>query len=704
MLSLDNIAARRWPMPFSSAMHYSTSNYVDTASFSSCIGRGQRVINCNTNDMYSQVPAAIPSFTNSVYSLPTAAGLSQRILNGTRNSNGNYNRSSRLMQNIAATGTGSSNKRFSSPLPECFSDNSSVNNSKTRLGSGSITDYTDPVLTMLDIKQQPGTNSTGASKTHVNASAEPINLGIVKPADLYRMRDSSILWMNGIDSELEHHLDYQQAQNGADDGPAKLSLENSSSNSGSSRSRISGGAGTGLGVGNDIDTSVGGSGNSNNIASNNLHHTSKDDQHTGSGKFMFYSGQTGAMFASSLVEPVCGALGIDSLIDTVLTPSSGNTINSKEMCGSTCFWLDIAGATTQEITDIGEIFELHPLTVEDIIFSCPRDKIDTFADYSFIVYSAIAQNGRHNRHVRNASGCSYNRLGCANPLVDPITRVMDYEIASGNQVCIVVRHNYILTFHSGSQRLVVSQVLKRLLAMQSAVEIAESEATPSEKAKDAPAYTKDAPLAGLVDFPLYIVYAILDEVTDQLSPEILVIEQQVDAIDELVLVLSHTEHENMLRQMGEQRRRILATWQCTQPKLSIIERLAQLLPLHAGIAHGHLADEVAQYLSDVHGHLLAAVSSCTRAEAVLSRSHSNYLAKISLELARATFDSNSTTERWTMLGTIVVPINIVSSFLGVNLKVPGQDRDDTLNFFLVMGCMIIYACATLAFWRWRQII
>ncbi|KAJ2183588.1 CorA metal ion transporter, partial [Coemansia sp. RSA 530] len=92
-----------------------------------------------------------------------------------------------------------------------------------------------------------------------------------------------------------------------------------------------------------------------------------------------------------------------------------------------------------------------------------------------------------------------------------------------------------------------------------------------------------------------------------------------------------------------------------------------------------------QYLGDVQEHVLSAIDACVRAEAVLSRSHSNYLAKISLELSRATFDSNSTTERWTMLGTIVVPINIVTSFLGVNLKVPGQDRDDTLNFFVVLA-------------------
>ncbi|KAJ1725512.1 CorA metal ion transporter [Coemansia erecta] len=300
-------------------------------------------------------------------------------------------------------------------------------------------------------------------------------------------------------------------------------------------------------------------------------------------------------------------MGIDDLIDNILGSDTGS-----EREGDACFWLDVAGASAQEISDIGDVFELHPLTVEDMDHENPRDKIDVFGDYVSTGY-----------------------------------------LANGGVV---------------------------------------------------PPYTKEVPLSGLVNFPPYIVYAILDEITDQLSPEIVAIEQRVDAIDELVLILSHNEHENMLRQMGEQRRRILTTWQSTHPKIEVVETLVHMLSSRVWAMQSGLAEEVSQYLGDVHGHLTAAVGSCSRAEAVLSRSHSNYLAKISLELSRATFDSNSTTERWTMLGTIVVPINIVTSFLGVNLKVPGQDRDDTLNFFIVMACMVIYASATLAFWRWRQII
>ncbi|KAJ2370893.1 CorA metal ion transporter [Coemansia sp. RSA 2607] len=403
------------------------------------------------------------------------------------------------------------------------------------------------------------------------------------------MRESSIVWMHGADDEQLGREAFQNNESQANIPTGQKSFRNSHSSS------------------DDCSYSMHNNQNNNQKTNNSrggrMQGVNTDIRQLDTSKFMFYSSRTGVALASSLIEPASGDMGIDDLIDNVL---GSDAETEKE---GACFWLDIAGASGEEIGDIGDIFELHPLTIEDMIRGSQRDKIDVFGDYVYL--------------------------------------------ANGGMV---------------------------------------------------PPYTKEAPLSGLVDFPPYIVYAILDEITDQLSPEIIAIEQQVDAIDELVLVLSHNEHENMLRRMGEQRRRILTTWQSTQPKIEVVETLAHMLSSRMWAMQSGLAEEVSQYLGDIHGHLAAAIGSCSRAEAVLSRSHSNYLAKISLELSRATFDSNSTTERWTMLGTIVVPINIVTSFLGVNLKVPGQDRDDTLNFFIVMACMVIYASATLAFWRWRQII
>ncbi|KAJ1668405.1 CorA metal ion transporter [Coemansia sp. RSA 1646] len=267
------------------------------------------------------------------------------------------------------------------------------------------------------------------------------------------------------------------------------------------------------------------------------------------------------------------------------------------------------------------------------------------------------------------------------------------EHESGNDtIYIVMKENYVLSFHTGKGRSVAERVLQRLSALHAVVlETAEGECCGAE------------PLLKLAEYPPYIVYAMLDEVTDQFSPRIMEIERQVDDIDRLVLLLSHESHERMLQRMGEQRRDILQTWQAIQAKPAVIMALAEQQTEAGSQYLPAVAAEVTQYFGDIHSHLVAAIETCARAEAVLSRSHSNYLAKISLEMSKATYESNTTTERWTLLGVIVVPINIVTSFLGINLKVPGQDRDDTLNFFVLLACMLIYTFVMLAFWRWRQL-
>ncbi|KAJ2613506.1 CorA metal ion transporter [Coemansia sp. RSA 1365] len=449
-------------------------------------------------------------------------------------------------------------------------------------------------------------------------------------------------------------------------------------------------------------------------------------------RFMFYSSQTGEIHAPNLQKLAFNRVRLEEL-------ATDNDTTRP------CFWLDVSQPTERELHKLGEMFDLHPLTLEDIEQKCSRDKIDRFGDYLFIVYHTIAKTKRNkwqhyysycraNSSIRPATGdkCfQHNRpLGHIIPETgseEDILEHSDEEVSQGHaQIFIVMKRNCVLTFHSGAQRKVVSQVVGRLSAMSAVAAQISSSSSDDSSRYCRPADVSegnidmssesDDPLAKLVDYPAYIVYAILDQITDQLSPEITELEQQVDAIDELVLILTHAEHESVLQQMGEQRRRILQTWHLTQPKTEVIALLAKLLSNDSRTTlqgsrsavlqqmGGSLASEVVQYLGDVHEHLLAGIDACARAETVLARSHSNYLAKISLELSRATYDANSTTERWTMLGMIVVPINILTSFLGVNLKIPGQDRDDTLNFFVVLACMLIYAGVTLAFWRWRRIV
>ncbi|HOV89684.1 MAG TPA: magnesium/cobalt transporter CorA [Syntrophorhabdaceae bacterium] len=56
-------------------------------------------------------------------------------------------------------------------------------------------------------------------------------------------------------------------------------------------------------------------------------------------------------------------------------------------------WIDICGIDKKDIIeDIGTLFELHPLLLEDIMNTEQRTKVDTYGEYIFIVLKAIFYN------------------------------------------------------------------------------------------------------------------------------------------------------------------------------------------------------------------------------------------------------------------------------------------------------------------------
>ncbi|KAJ2760161.1 CorA metal ion transporter, partial [Coemansia nantahalensis] len=312
------------------------------------------------------------------------------------------------------------------------------------------------------------------------------------------------------------------------------------------------------------------------------------DGKAGSGRVMFYSGQTGAVHAST-VQAVADSSGVG------LAGLAGRAQRGAAKSGDAApFWLDVAGATARELHELADLFGLHPLTVEDIEQGCSRDKLDVFGDYLFVVYHTVGSR-------RRDEGQSYCHYGQSSGSIGPAASgewgagCSDSDgDDGGGPICIVLKRNAVLTFHRRGLQPAVERVAARLAAIGAAA---------AEAAGD------DEMLGRLAEYPAYIVYAILDEATDRLGPEIAEIERQVDALDELVLALTHDEHESALRHMGEQRRRILQMWQLAQPKAVVVAALGKALgaggrqpSVVSLLADAALAAEVVQYLADVHEH------------------------------------------------------------------------------------------------------
>jgi magnesium transporter len=80
----------------------------------------------------------------------------------------------------------------------------------------------------------------------------------------------------------------------------------------------------------------------------------------------------------------------------------------------------------------------------------------------------------------------------------------------------------------------------------------------------------------------------------------------------------------------------------------------------------------------------------TSIRSLLSRAHSNYLAQISLKMNERQEQTADVLGKLTVLGTIVLPMNIVTGLWGMNCLVPGQDVDNLHWFWALTGGLLIF--------------
>ncbi|KAI6152395.1 hypothetical protein BKA82DRAFT_4328342 [Pisolithus tinctorius] len=165
----------------------------------------------------------------------------------------------------------------------------------------------------------------------------------------------------------------------------------------------------------------------------------------------------------------------------------------------------------------------------------------------------------------------------------------------------------------------------------------------------------------------WISYALIDDITDAFGPLIQSIEYEVDSIDELVLILKDTEQSDMLRRIGLCRR-----------KADVVKGLAKRCNENWRVAP---TSDIGLYLSDIQDHLITMTQNLNHYEKILSRSHSNYLAQISIEMTDANNQINDVLSKLTALGTILIPMNLVTGLWGMNVHVPGQDITEGYAWF-----------------------
>ncbi|SCV00749.1 LAMI_0G07074g1_1 [Lachancea mirantina] len=356
----------------------------------------------------------------------------------------------------------------------------------------------------------------------------------------------------------------------------------------------------------------------------------------------------------------------------------GQTFRGLFRDGSPTWWLDCACPTDDEMRCISKAFGLHPLTAEDIRMQEAREKVELFKSYYFVCFHTFESDKE------------------SEEFLEPIN------------VYIVVFKEGVLTFHFGPIDH-CSNVRRRVRQLRDYVDV-----------------TSD-----------WLCYALIDDITDSFAPVIHAIEYEADAIEDSVFMARDMDFAAMLQRIGEGRRKTMTLMRLLSGKADVIKMFAKrcqdelsaigpALTSHLNIANLQFSQQnqfgpdmsrnkevptsfssraqpradIALYLGDIQDHVLTMFQNLLSYEKIFSRSHSNYLAQLQVE----SFNSNNkTTEmlgKVTLIGTVLVPLNLIPGLFGMNVKVPGNGDSGLGWFFGILGVMVFIAiaCAWLASW------
>ncbi|KAI5466245.1 hypothetical protein BGZ63DRAFT_375714 [Mariannaea sp. PMI_226] len=322
------------------------------------------------------------------------------------------------------------------------------------------------------------------------------------------------------------------------------------------------------------------------------------------------------------------------------------------------WWLDVLCPTEPEMKVIAKAFGIHPLTAEDIMLQEAREKVELFRHYYFVNYRSFDQDSN-----------SENFL-------EPV------------DMYVVVFREGVLSFHF-SPTPHPANVRRRIRQL-----------------KDYLILSSD-----------WISYAIIDDITDVFQPLIQNIEDEVDEIDDAILKMHSSAEKrlknegtsttddavtvsdpssDMLRRVGDCRKRVMSLYRLLGNKADVIKGFAKRCNERWEVAP---RSEIGLYLGDIQDHIVTMTSNLSHYEKLLARSHGNYLAQINIRMNERQEQTADVLGKLTVLGTIVLPMNIITGLWGMNVWVPGQEYEGDLTWFAWITAGLVFfglACYMIA--------
>ncbi|KAF4633203.1 hypothetical protein G7Y89_g4912 [Cudoniella acicularis] len=298
------------------------------------------------------------------------------------------------------------------------------------------------------------------------------------------------------------------------------------------------------------------------------------------------------------------------------------------------WWLNMNNPTDEEIRAICKAFGVHPLTIEDIGTQEAREKIELFPSYYFACFRSF--------HVEEIDGGQ------------------EYEPFN---IYVVVFREGTLSF-SFSPNPHAAHVRKRITML-----------------KDYVALSSD-----------WICYALIDDIVDSFAPIITKIEHETDIIEDEVFVARNDDMHSFLRRIGMVRKNVMGLMKLLGGKADVLRGFTKRCNANYKVTPRM---DIGLYLGDIQDHVVTMMTSLGHFEKMLSRSHSNYLAQLSIDNITQGNQANKVLSKITLLASILVPLNLVCGMFGMNVEVPWRNVDGLGPFFGIFGVLALFSIVCL---------
>lgn len=313
------------------------------------------------------------------------------------------------------------------------------------------------------------------------------------------------------------------------------------------------------------------------------------------------------------------------------------------------FWIDVQSPTDDTMRDLQEVFDFHPLCIEDCMTYSNTPKIDEFEEYLFLV------------------------------MHEPTFVMADLDVTRP-EIDFFLGRNYLVSVHHHTSP-AVEHTIQRCNA-----QLLHHQASVYEKPSRRSSAVKDNMMFRNSDF---VLHAILDRLVDAYLPLADEWDDQIGSLE--ARVLTSVGDATILGAILNMKRRLSSFRRIVSPQRDVLSRL-----LHS--EHTALSKTSLMYFRDVYDHLIRVNELVDSQRDAVASVLDAYYSVLSHQMNVNSNRINFVMQRLTIITTIFMPLSFIAGVYGMNFEeMPGIHAP--YGYYVTVGLMLAVSLGLVFFFK-----